>query len=181
MLTKILVALDHSPAAERVFEQALAIATSTNAELMLLHVLSNEDPDSPEIPIHSAFDHYPLVLEQSVWDAYNKQWHNYEQSSLEVLQQLTDQAAQAGISAEFTQSSGTPEHLICDLAHTWNADVIVIGSRGHRGLRELFLGSISNYVTHHAPCSVWVVRPDRSARQSGQIEESAPTSVRQSA
>ncbi|MEM9908892.1 MAG: universal stress protein, partial [Cyanobacteria bacterium P01_D01_bin.44] len=84
-------------------------------------------------------------------------------------------------------SSGTPEHLICDLAHSWNADVIVLGSRGHRGLRELFLGSISNYVTHHAPCSVWVVRPDRSARsqpsarQSGQTEAQVTPSVSRSA
>ena len=176
MLTKILAALDHSPAAEQVFEQAFALAKATHAELMLLHVLSNADPDSPEIPIHSAFDHYPMILEQSVWDAYNKQWDSYEQGSLELLQQLVEQAIQAGISAEFSQLPGTPENAICNLARTWQADVIVIGNRGHRGLQELLLGSISNYVTHHAPCSVWVVRPSTSSNQLEEMETSASLS-----
>ncbi|MEO0456463.1 MAG: universal stress protein [Cyanobacteria bacterium P01_A01_bin.114] len=189
-MKRILAALDHSAAAERVYEQALTLATATQAEMMLLHVLSNEDSDSPEIPVHSAFDHYPLLLEQSVWDAYNKRWHRYEQSSLEVLQQLVAQATQAGVSAKLTQMTGTPEDLICNLARTWQADVIVIGSRGRRGLRELLLGSISNYVTHHAPCSVWVVRSQPPAQtestqakltQAEPYEKPNPRSVSQSA
>lgn len=38
-------------------------------------------------------------------------------------------------------------------------DLLVIGSRGHGGFTGLLLGSVSNYCTHHAPCSVVVVRP----------------------
>ncbi|MGQ9872468.1 universal stress protein [Leptodesmis sp.] len=38
------------------------------------------------------------------------------------------------------------------------ADLILIGNRGHTGLKELFLGSASNYVLHHAPCSVLTVK-----------------------
>ncbi len=35
-----------------------------------------------------------------------------------------------------------------------------MGSRGLKGLKEMFLGSVSNYVTHHAPCSVLIVRTE---------------------
>jgi nucleotide-binding universal stress UspA family protein len=44
------------------------------------------------------------------------------------------------------------------VARTWNADLIVIGRRGLRGLAEMFLGSVSNHVIHHAHCSVLVVQ-----------------------
>jgi nucleotide-binding universal stress UspA family protein len=43
-------------------------------------------------------------------------------------------------------------------AQIWHADLIVMGRRGVSGMHELFLGSVSNYVTHHAPCSVLVVQ-----------------------
>ncbi len=52
---------------------------------------------------------------------------------------------------------GNPAHNICDLAQTWSADLILVGSRGRTGIKEMFLGSVSNYITHHAPCSVLIV------------------------
>ncbi|NEP17312.1 MAG: universal stress protein [Leptolyngbya sp. SIO4C1] len=144
--------------ADWILAQALEIAQASQANLRLLHVLSGDDPDSPHMPIHTAFDHYPLVLEQTVWDTYNTQWQSYAQNSRVLLQQLCGVAAERGVAAEWIQVSGLPEQAICEQASTWDADVVVLGSRGHTGLRELFLGSVSNYVTHHAPCSVWVVR-----------------------
>ncbi len=44
------------------------------------------------------------------------------------------------------------------MARNCGADVIVMGRRGHSGLSELILGSVSNYVLHHAPCSVLIVQ-----------------------
>ncbi|WP_235111848.1 universal stress protein [Acaryochloris sp. 'Moss Beach'] len=61
---------------------------------------------------------------------------------------------------------GNPRQEICDFAKEWNADLILMGSRGHSGVKELVLGSISNYVVHHALCSVMVVRtPNQLAVQ----------------
>jgi len=47
--------------------------------------------------------------------------------------------------------------MICELAIDWNADLIMMGRRGRSGIAEFFLGSVSNYVLHHAPCSVQIV------------------------
>ena len=54
-------------------------------------------------------------------------------------------------------------------AQTWSAELILVGSRGLTGLKEMFLGSISNYVTHHAPCSVLIVREDTEKGNGSEI------------
>lgn len=68
-----------------------------------------------------------------------------------------------GINAEFKILFGDPSRVICEIAQAWNADLIIIGRRGRTGLSELFLGSVSNYVLHHAPCSVLTVQQSITA------------------
>lgn len=55
--------------------------------------------------------------------------------------------------------SGKPATRIVEHAESWNADVIIVGSHG-RGFWGRLLGSVSNGVVNHAPCSVLVVRKD---------------------
>ena len=53
---------------------------------------------------------------------------------------------------------GDPPSRILEVAEQENADLIVVGNKGMRGLRRMFLGGVPNHVTHHAPCSVLVVK-----------------------
>jgi nucleotide-binding universal stress UspA family protein len=53
---------------------------------------------------------------------------------------------------------GNPKHVILDEAERWGADLIVVGSHGRRGLQRFLLGSVSQAVALHAPCSVQIVR-----------------------
>ena len=57
-----------------------------------------------------------------------------------------------------TVSSGAPAQVIVDEAEKWEADLIVVGSHGYGFWQRALLGSVSNAVVHHAPCSVLVVR-----------------------
>lgn len=52
---------------------------------------------------------------------------------------------------------GSPDPIIIEVATDWKADLIVVGSHG-RGFWGRLLGSVSNAVVHHAPCSVLVVK-----------------------
>lgn len=56
---------------------------------------------------------------------------------------------------------GTPENRIVTAAEEMGADLIVVGSHGYNTWERLLLGSISDSVVHHAPCSVLVVRSSR--------------------
>jgi nucleotide-binding universal stress UspA family protein len=62
--------------------------------------------------------------------------------------------------------SGEPKEIILDEAERWGADLIVVGSHGRRGLKRLWLGSVSQAVVSQAKCSVEIVRcPKANASQ----------------
>ena len=154
MINKILVAVERSESGQSIFNSAVSLAQTTNANLMLLHVLSKKEPDYPITPTYT---YYPII-EEGNYKAYQEEFAEYKQRGLDFLQNLTQEAIAARVETEFTQLAGNPGRMICDLANNWSADLILVGSRGLKGLKEMFLGSVSNYVTHHAPCSVLIVR-----------------------
>ena len=88
-----------------------------------------------------------------------------------------------GIVTECNQYIGEAGRTICDTALSWGADVIIMGRRGRRGLSEFFLGSVSNYVLHHASCSVLVVQSpvnetiDEKVSQTEKIAETEKSST----
>ena len=174
MFHKILAAMDNSAIAKQVFDEALFLAKASQAQLMLLHVLSSEEEGSPALPAFPNLAYSPMVSNELL-TIYQKRWQEFEQLGLELLQQAQDEATRAGVSTEFTQNRGNPGRTICKLAQNWEADLIVIGRRGLSGLSELFMGSVSNYVLHHAPCSVLTVQhPIKISHSFGNQTRQAP-------
>ena len=163
MFNKILAAVDRSDMSIKVFEQALSLAKITSANLMLLHILSQEEEGSPEALIYPNIDYYPGWNEQS-FKLYQEHWDKFKNEGLQMLQSWSAQANTSGVNTEFTQNTGSPGRMICELATSWEADLIIMGRRGRSGLAEFFLGSVSNYVLHHAPCSVQIVHLPMSSQ-----------------
>lgn len=173
MLKKILVTIDRSPANKKVFDEAFFLAKTTKAKLILLHVLSAEEPGSPIMSLYPPvgddyhYIHLNSEITQMANQMYHKQWKAFETEGINMLRSFADIAIAEGIETEFTQITGHPSSTICEFAQSCYADVIVIGRRGHSGLREMLLGSVSNYVVHHAPCSVLLVQtPVKQKRHS---------------
>ncbi|MEL7079708.1 MAG: universal stress protein [Cyanobacteria bacterium J06582_2] len=156
MIDKILATIDNSPRNQAVFETAVSLAQATGAKLMLLHVLSEEDVDYPILPTYA----YYAVLKGKDDSIFHQKFDEYERREEEFLKELTRKAIALGIDAEYAQLSGIPGWTICEIASKWSANLILVGSRGLKGMKEMFVGSVSNYVTHHAPCSVLIVRSD---------------------
>lgn len=178
MLHKILVALDTSSNNRSVFEEALTLAQALQANLTLLHVLSTEEEGSPDISLLSSPEYYVgLGLSTEILEMQQKQWQKFVTQGLEMLQKLAEEATTSGVTTEFTQQQGSPGRTICEFAQNGKFDLIVIGRRGRSGLSELFLGSVSNYVLHHACCSVLTVQHPVSVTntETAQLEEVAPS------
>lgn len=175
MLKKILIALDRSEMGKYVFEQGFALAKMSGASLLLLHVLSSEEEGSPYIPV-STFDYSPGMWEQ-VSESHLEEWDRWKNKCMEMLQSFSARANSAAIDTEFKQISGSPGRVICDLAASWDADLIVVGHRGNSGLTELLLGSVSNYVLHHAPCSIHVVQVTANTKKAEVLKETVGAST----
>lgn len=150
MFQKILVAIDDSELSRTIFDRSLTLAKADRSELMLIHVLTLID------------DFYPgdtfIGIPASAMRIYAEKLEKREQAGIEKLRLLESEATAAGVVTKFTQNIGDPGKMICEVAKTWNANLIVIGRRGLSGLSELFSGSVSNYVLHHAPCDVLTIQ-----------------------
>jgi nucleotide-binding universal stress UspA family protein len=157
MFHKILVAINNTEIGQQVFQEALSLATANNAELLLLHVISPVDDEELNFTSPQADSIYGSFHTHGV-EYYVRQWEALKKHRIEFLALLTNQAIAQNINARFIQEIGTPSRLICEIAQTWKADLIIIGRRGLTGINELLLGSVSNYVLHHASCSVLTVQ-----------------------
>jgi nucleotide-binding universal stress UspA family protein len=153
MYEKILVAVDHSPAAKPVFESALKLAELTKSELILLHVLSKDAEDSPLSFAPMTLSYTPEIMEQ-----YQKEWDTFIEQCQRQLQSMSQQAEMQGVKAEVVQTQGNPGRVICQYARDNHIDSIMMGRRGHSTLGELFMGSVSSYVLHRSHCSVQIVQ-----------------------
>lgn len=172
MFHKILVALNNSEVGQYIFENALNLAAANQAELLLLHVISPFDDDylnASALETHSSYG----TTQTHALEYYLGQWENLKQEGIEFLTLLNNQAIANGITSDFTQELGDPSRIICEIARNWQADLIILGRRGLSGFSEFFLGSVSNYVLHHAPCSVLTVQGLKTVTEDELITTSA--------
>jgi len=153
MFKKILVAIDSLENSSHIFETALFLAKVNNAQLMLLHVLTLYEEGYPKIGIQVS-QNASAEGHQETINSYLKQREEFENQTLELLRSRLAQATSVGIATDLRQNFGDPKWNICDLAHTWGADLIVMGRRGHYSLKDTIHGSVSNYVLHNSHCAV---------------------------
>jgi nucleotide-binding universal stress UspA family protein len=76
----------------------------------------------------------------------------------DMLSQISAPLKERGIEVRFAARKGNPADAILDVAEEEHADLIVVGNKGMAGARRFLLGSVPNKISHHAPCSVLIVR-----------------------
>jgi nucleotide-binding universal stress UspA family protein len=104
---------------------------------------------------------YGGILDENIVAVQQEDLHQQIATISAWLQEQAAIAEAKGITTvKVDYKVGESREEICTAAKEWNADVVVIGRRGLRGFSEMLLGSVSNYIVHHAPCSVMVVQHD---------------------
>ncbi len=161
MFQKILVALDQSEISKQVFKTALFLAHATEGQLLLTQVLSLSHTPLPVL--HEGL--YPSSLE--AMGLYVEQVKLVKTRGLQLLQRCCDLAANQGIDTQYIQPFGEPGREICKLADSWGATLVIIGRQNIVGggasdynqapFPDRALGSVCNYVLHHAPTAVLMV------------------------
>ncbi len=75
-----------------------------------------------------------------------------------VLDAAAADARKEGVEVQTHPVEGDPAEAILNVAEQTKADLIVVGNKGMTGARRFLLSSVPNNISHHAPCSVIIVR-----------------------
>jgi nucleotide-binding universal stress UspA family protein len=75
-----------------------------------------------------------------------------------TLREAAERVEAAGLPVRTYAREGDPADAILDVAEERGADLIVVGNKGMTGAKRFLLGSVPNKVSHHAPCSVLIIR-----------------------
>jgi nucleotide-binding universal stress UspA family protein len=151
--TRILLAIDDSKEAELVTRKAVDLASGTGSELHLVHV--------GQLPIFLMKKIDTIGFDRILYD-------KIEREALEALWKLTWLVKAAGgpVAGAHLRMGVVAEEIV-NLAKDLEADLIVMGSRGHSGIRRAVEGSISDAVVRRAHCPVMTVRTEKGEEHRG--------------
>lgn len=146
MFKRILVAVDGSDTSEHALTQAVDLAHSHGAQLLILHVVE-------EVFLNVGEE---IVDPRALWQARAA-------GGKKTLERYAEQVRGAGLSAEsrlieLRDLSETVAGSIVNEAESWGADLIVLGTHGRRGWRRLLLGSTAEEVARLAKTPVLLIR-----------------------
>ena len=145
MFRSIVVGTDGSETATQAVRQAVELAKATGSRLELV---SAYEPVSGQ-----------RLREESQQVPGDLQWMVNPRADVDAtLTEAGAIAGEAGVDATSHARQGDPADAILDVAEETKADLIVVGNKGMTGARRFLLGSVPNKVSHHAPCSVLIIR-----------------------
>lgn len=150
MTGPIVLAADGSELSDRALVAGLAVLRQ-GTPLLLTTVL---EPLDPTLVTGTGFAAGVMAP-----DDYDEEEREREAAATEELHGLRGTLGVPDAAVRVIR--GEPGVALCQLAEDVGAAAIVIGSRGHGGLRRAVLGSVSDHVVRHAPCPVVVTsHPD---------------------
>jgi nucleotide-binding universal stress UspA family protein len=139
MFSKILAAIDGSPASEKVLATAVDLITHCQAELIALSIA-----ETPEVV---AMVDEVDELRQSADDYFRK-----------IGEAAVEYAASHGVKLRNVVLRGHAANEIIRYAEAEGVDLIIIGRQGHSRITRFFLGSTTDRVSEHCHCTVMIVK-----------------------
>ena len=145
MYGSIVVGTDGSETAGEAVRQAAELAKSVGAKV---HLVSAYSP-VPDARLREERKDAPEDI----------QWSINPREDVEAnLREASESVSQAGVAVETYSREGDPADAILDVAEETDADLVMVGNRGMTGARRFLLGSVPNKISHHATCSVLIIR-----------------------
>lgn len=142
MFDKMMVAIDQAEITNKLLDAAVEIARNKQTQVTLVHV-------SQEY-VSNGMTYVPENFLEEILN-------EMEKAGLEQLQQAKSKLESAGINAETVHLKGDPAHEILNYARDTEQQLIIIGSRGLRGIKEMMLGSVSHKVSQLSKCPVLIM------------------------
>nr|WP_145164928.1 universal stress protein [Paenibacillus terrae] len=142
MFDKMMVAIDQAEITNKLLDAAVEIAQNKQTQVTLVHV-------SQEY-VSNGMTYVPENFLEEILN-------EMEKAGLEQLQLAKSKLKSAGINPETVHLKGDPAHEILNYARDTEQQLIIIGSRGLRGIKEMMLGSVSHKVSQLSHCPVLIM------------------------
>ena len=148
---KVLIALDYNPTAQKVAEVGFSLAKAMNAEIILLHVIS--DP-----VYYSSTEYSPIMGFNGFLETGQMQLDSIDglkQAALHFLDKsrhhLGDKSIQTLVKeGDFAES-------ILKAAKEFHADIIILGSHSRKWLENIVMGSVTEKVLRHTTIPLFII------------------------
>lgn len=147
------VGLDFSDLGDHALDQAIEVASLNGGEVHTVYV-------EPERPLESMLQGSAPV-DNAATEAAIEQVRRRTSDRLKAVTEKRGQLALTRVVAHYRH--GSPAVEIAQLATDLDADLVVVGSHGRRGIAKVLLGSVAERVSRLARCQVWIVRPKNHA------------------
>jgi nucleotide-binding universal stress UspA family protein len=145
MFRSIVVGTDGSETARKAVQQATELAKQVGASVSLVSAYE---------PVSNA-----RMRDEKREVPKDMEWMVNPREDVEAtLKEASEEVDGAGVKVETFAREGDAADAILDVAEEQNADLIVVGNKGMTGAKRFLLGSVPNKVSHHAPCSVLIIR-----------------------
>jgi nucleotide-binding universal stress UspA family protein len=135
----------------------IAVDGSEFSDAAIREVIQTQPRDA-HIRIMHVIEPFPVVESWAYAVDWQKILEDQRKEAEVVVAQAAKALADAGFTATTTIEDGVAKSIVVDAACRWPADLVVVGSHGRTGLARFLLGSVSEGVARHAPCSVLIVR-----------------------
>jgi nucleotide-binding universal stress UspA family protein len=145
MFKSIVLGTDGSETATQAVREAVGLASAIGAKIQLV---SAYEPVSQQ-----------RLKEERRNAPEDLQWAIGPREEVDAtLEAAAKLAREESVPVELYARQGDPADAILDVAEEQGADLIVVGNKGMTGAKRFLLGSVPNKVSHHAPCSVLIIR-----------------------
>ncbi|CDM66006.1 universal stress protein [Pyrinomonas methylaliphatogenes] len=143
----------------------IAVDGSESSDAAVAELAQRPLPEGSEIEVVSAYES-PYAMLAEPWLAVEVDYEMIEKAERERARRIVEEAATKLHNGPESHKhkvttkvlKGVPKRAILDEAEAFKADLIILGSHGRGRLERFLLGSVSQAVATHAPCSVEIVR-----------------------
>lgn len=158
---KVLIALDDSPYSAEVVADVMKRNWSDNTHFKLLTVVE---------PLCRSCDDEDSEMSELSNVLHRKRWQRADSICEKVSRKFKEQFPHLDV--DFEVIEGNPRSEILEAALNWSADRLILGAHGKDVCPHNLLGSVSQFVASHSPCSVEIIR-SKSRHKTLPAEEKA--------
>lgn len=150
---------------------------SSNADAAIDVMLYRPWPDNAQVKVISCVERTPPLVSK-IFLKLGSLAAQAEKAWLEDIQEIVDKTVER-LKTKFPKVSGElvdgdPKDKICEFAKRWGADLIIMGTYSQKDVPMYVMGSVTDAVTSHAPCSVSVLRSISADTAEKELEFNQP-------